>query len=75
MNRLDKEKNDAILKNKPTIFPMGFTISVVEKQLIIIEFIDTINGERTVIESIALTADKAHQLSATLTQALSSRNS
>ena len=54
---------------------MGFTISVVEKQLIIIEFIDTINGERTVIESIALTADKAHELSATLAQALSSRNS
>ena len=57
---------DPIIKTKPTIFPLGFNLSMIENSLIIIDFMDVINKNNTIIESIALPEQKAQQLSQAL---------
>lgn len=57
-------------KIKTTIFPMGFGVGIVDDELISLEFIDYLNDETVVIESIALTASKAKQLVDSLHHAL-----
>lgn len=58
------------IKTKPTIFPLGFSISQVESSLTVIDFIDNINGVMTVIESIAIPKERAAQLSEALMEAI-----
>jgi hypothetical protein len=62
-------------KNKPTIFPMGFITATVEDgEIIVVEFLDEIGGQRTIIESIALPKSKALQLSMALKSAVEEDN-
>jgi hypothetical protein len=65
-----KKSDKKLIKLKPTIFPLGFSVSKVEDSLIIINFADEINGQRTIIESIALPKEKAEQLAAALSDAI-----
>jgi hypothetical protein len=66
------KKTDAeiITKTKPTIFPLGFTVSQVEGSLVVVDFIDRLNGATTILESIALPKERAAQLSAALIEAI-----
>lgn len=66
----DKKPNPKATKIKPTIFPLGLSISQVESSLIIIDFIDVINGKLTILESVALPPEKAAQLSKALNEVL-----
>lgn len=61
-----KKRSDSVMKIKPTIFPLGFSIGQVESSIVIVDFIDEINGIATIVESIALPKEKAAQLSAAL---------
>ncbi|WP_155637676.1 hypothetical protein [Burkholderia cepacia] len=71
MSTSPKKKPDPeFVKLKPTMFPLGFAISQVSDGMLILDFIDVINGKSTVIESVALTAGKAAQLSSALVEAL-----
>ncbi len=63
---MNKKSDNEIMKTKPTIFPLGFSVGQVENSLVIIDFIDVLNGKRTIIESIVLPMEKAEQLSAAL---------
>lgn len=65
-----KKLDPEVIKLKSTTFPLGFAISQVSDGMLILDFIDVINGKHTVIESIALTAGKAAQLSSALVDAL-----
>lgn len=65
-----KQKSRNVIKTKPTIFPLGFTVGLVEDSLVIIDFIDEINEKRTILESIALPKQKAEQLSQALLEAI-----
>lgn len=65
-----KKSDKKLIKLKPTIFPLGFSVSKVEDSLIIINFADEINGERTIIESIAMPKEKAEQLATALSDAI-----
>lgn len=65
-----KKSDKNLIKLKPTIFPLGFSVSKVEDSLVIINFADVLNGERTIIESIALPREKAEQLSVALSEAI-----
>lgn len=64
-----KQRSKGSIKTKPTIFPLGFTVGLVEDSLVIIDFVDVINGNTTIIESIALPKQKAEQLSQALQEA------
>ncbi|MEI2771870.1 MAG: hypothetical protein ABTR54_07930 [Candidatus Competibacter sp.] len=75
MKHSNRKSDDMVIKLKPTIFPLGFTVSQVEKSLVIVDFIDIISGKPTVLESIALPIEKAHQLSSALTEALKNDSS
>ncbi len=70
MKHSSKKQDHKTIKLKPTIFPLGFTISQVEESFVIVDFIDLINGEPTILESIALPTDKAVQLATALTEAV-----
>jgi hypothetical protein len=66
----NKKSDKKLIKLKPTIFPLGFSVSKVEDSLIIINFADEINGEKTIIESIAMPKEKAAQLATALSDAI-----
>lgn len=70
MSTANKKSDRRLIKTKPTIFPLGFSVSKVEDSLVIIEFVDTLNGENTILESIALPKEKAEHLSAALVEAI-----
>lgn len=55
-----------IIKNKPTVFPLGFTVGLVESGPIIVDFVDILNGVPTIIESIALSKEKAEALASAI---------
>ena len=74
MSNSNKKTGAEVIKTKPTIFPLGFSISQVEGSLIVINFIDNLNRETTIIESIALPKDKAAQLSKALIEAIDNGN-
>ncbi len=62
--------DDKIIKLKSTIFPLGFTVGSVEGQVLIIDFVDTIDGKTTITESIALPTGKAAQLATAITDSI-----
>lgn len=74
MTKAEKSNNQSIIKTKPTIFPLGFAITRVEKSCVIIEFIDRVNGKTTVIESIALPNERANELSQAIKESLEDVN-
>ncbi len=51
------------IKKHPTIFPLGFSVGRTADDIVIIEFIDSNSGELTIINSFALPAKKAKELS------------
>jgi len=69
MNKPSKAQTPEIIKTKPTVFPLGFTVSQVENSFVVIDFIDNLNGRHTIIESVALPLEKANQLSQAITEA------
>ncbi len=58
------------IKTKPTIIPMAFSIGAMDNDLIVIDFKDVINGEEQILESIAMTKNKALRLSEGLREAI-----
>ena len=56
----------SVLKTKPTIFPLGFSVSLVDDGSVLVDFVDVLNGVPTIIESIALSNEKAMALSSAL---------
>lgn len=70
MNSPTKKSSKNLMKTKPTIFPLGFAVGKVENSAIVVEFFDVLNGEHTIIESIAMPFEKAMQLSITLKEAI-----
>lgn len=70
MSTPKQKSKENIVKTKPTIFPLGFTIGVIEDDLVIIDFMDVINEKRTILESIVLSKQKAEQLSQALQDAI-----
>jgi hypothetical protein len=58
------------IKTKPTIFPLGFAVSLIEDGSVIIDFVDVLNQAPTILESIALSKEKANALSAALMRAI-----
>lgn len=70
MSTSNEKTKIEVIKTKPTIFPLGFFISQVESSLLVINFIDNINGETTILESIALPKERAVQLSEALIEAI-----
>lgn len=70
METSKKIPTSKLVKIKPTVFPLGFSLGKVEGSLIIIDFIDIINGKHTIIESMALPLEKAAQLSTALSDML-----
>lgn len=75
MDTSSKKTDATIIKTKPTIFPLGFSVSLVDGSLVVIDFIDELNGMATILESIALPKDKAAQLSEALIGAIESEKS
>lgn len=63
-----------IKKLKPAIFPMGFSLSLVGTDIIVVDFIDIIGGEMTVVESIAMPKQKADQLARAINEIDSERS-
>lgn len=75
MAKTIKPINQQIVKTKPTIFPLGFAITQVEKSFVVIDFVDQLDGRTVVLESIALPTERAAQLSQALKDALEDDNS
>ncbi|MBS1169992.1 MAG: hypothetical protein H6R01_910 [Burkholderiaceae bacterium] len=63
------------IKVKPTIFPLGFSVVLVDEGSIIVEFLDTLNGVTTIIESVALPKEKAKALASALAGAIDDEES
>lgn len=73
MAKLDskvQQEQEATKKLKTSILPFGFSIGLVDDDLILIEFVDRLNGENVIVESIALTKNKTMSLVGALQQAL-----
>lgn len=66
----NKKITSSAKRSKPSIFPLGFGLAATEDGMVIIDFLDEINGERTTIESIALTKKKAEMLIKSLKEAV-----
>jgi hypothetical protein len=60
----------SMIKNKPTIFPLGFSVGLVENGPVIVDFVDVLNGVPTIIESIALSREKAEALASAIMEAV-----
>lgn len=73
-NSSDRSETPTI-KTKPTIFPLGFSVSLVEDGSVIIDFVDVLNAVPTILESIALSKEKAKALSAALVRAIENEKS
>lgn len=69
MTSAAKNQAPEIIKTQPTVFPLGFSVSQVENSLVVVDFIDILNGRHTIIKSIALPLEKANQLSEALAEA------
>lgn len=53
---------------------MGFSLSLVGTDIIVVDFIDIIGGEMTVVESIAMPKQKADQLARAINEIDSERS-
>lgn len=56
------ESSSQAIRLKPSIFPIGFSVAQVGSSTLLIDFLDHINGKTTVIESVAVPADRARDL-------------
>ncbi len=70
MARSNENQQDAVKKLKTSILPFGFSIGLIDNDLILVEFVDELNGENVIVESIALTKNKTVNLITALQQAL-----
>lgn len=75
MAKTTKPTDQQIIKTKPTIFPLGFAIAQIEKSFVVIDFVDQLDGRTVVLESIALPAERAAQLSQALKDSLENGDS
>lgn len=55
-------KRNEYKKMKSTILPMGFAVGLIDDDLVIVDFLDELNQEKVIAESIVLTKSKAKEL-------------
>jgi hypothetical protein len=73
MENRKMKKDSKIKKNCRTLFPIGFGARKVENNIIILNFLDTIDDENNVYEiisSIAMSKDRAKLLIKALSEAI-----
>lgn len=66
----DQQEQKVAKKLKTSILPFGFSVGLVDNDLILVEFLDILNDEDVIVESIALTKNKTESLVKALQQAL-----
>lgn len=66
----DQQEQKVAKKLKTSILPFGFSVGLVDNDLILVEFLDILNDEDVIVESIALTKNKTESLVRALQQAL-----
>ena len=66
----DQQEQKVAKKLKTSILPFGFSVGLVDNGLILVEFLDILNDEDVIVESIALTKNKTESLVKALQQAL-----